>query len=56
MAEFFVRSGQLICVLEDWSPSFGGLFLYYYGKRQLPAALRAPLSQRSKRVEAKVSE
>jgi DNA-binding transcriptional LysR family regulator len=28
-------------VLKDWSPSFEGLFLYYPGHRQVPAALRA---------------
>ncbi len=27
-AEPFLRSGQLVRVLEDWSPSFEGLFLY----------------------------
>jgi DNA-binding transcriptional LysR family regulator len=27
--------------LEDWSPSFEGLFLYYPSHRQVPAALRA---------------
>jgi DNA-binding transcriptional LysR family regulator len=31
----------LIRVLEDWSPSFEGLVLYYPGHRQVPAALRA---------------
>jgi DNA-binding transcriptional LysR family regulator len=31
----------LVRVLEDWSPSFEGLFLYYPGHRQVPAALRA---------------
>jgi DNA-binding transcriptional LysR family regulator len=41
MAELFLRSGQLIRVLEDYSPSFEGLFLYYPGHRQVPAALRA---------------
>jgi DNA-binding transcriptional LysR family regulator len=41
LAEPFLRSGQLIRVLEDWSPSFGGLFLYYPSHRQVPAALRA---------------
>ena len=40
-AEPFLRSGQLIRVLEDWSPSFEGLFLYYPSHRQVPAALRA---------------
>lgn len=41
LAEPFLRSGQLVRVLEDWSPSFGGLFLYYPSRRQVPAALRA---------------
>jgi DNA-binding transcriptional LysR family regulator len=40
-AEPFLRSGQLVRVLEDWSPSFGGFFLYYPSHRQVPAALRA---------------
>jgi len=31
----------LVRVLEDWSPSFEGMFLYYSGHRQVPAALRA---------------
>jgi DNA-binding transcriptional LysR family regulator len=37
----FLQSGQLVRVLEDWSPSFEGLFLYYPGHRQVPATLRA---------------
>ena len=41
LARPFLRSGQLVRVLEDWSPSFKGLFLYYPGHRQVPAALRA---------------
>ena len=41
LAEPFLRSGQLVRVLEDWSPSFEGFFLYYPGHRQVPAALRA---------------
>src|ERR1700722_15244874 len=41
LADLFLRSGQLIRVLDDWSPSFEGLFLFYPGQRQVPAALRA---------------
>jgi DNA-binding transcriptional LysR family regulator len=41
LAESFLRSGQLVRVLEDWSPSIEGLFLYYPGHRQVPATLRA---------------
>lgn len=41
VAEPFLRSGQLVRVLEDWSPSFDGLFLYHSSHRQVPAALRA---------------
>jgi DNA-binding transcriptional LysR family regulator len=41
LAEPFLRSGQLVRVLKDWSPSFEGLFLYYSSHRQVPAALRA---------------
>jgi DNA-binding transcriptional LysR family regulator len=41
LANPFLRTGQLVRVLEDWSPCFEGFFLYYPGHRQLPAALRA---------------
>ena len=41
LAEPFLRSGQLVRILEDWSPSFEGLFLYYPGRRQVPGTLRA---------------
>ena len=41
VAEPFLRSGQLVRVLQDWSPSLEGLFLYYPGHRQVPATLRA---------------
>jgi DNA-binding transcriptional LysR family regulator len=41
LAEPFLRSGQLVRVLEDWTPSFEGLYLYYPGHRQVPATLRA---------------
>jgi DNA-binding transcriptional LysR family regulator len=41
LAEPFLRSGQLVRVLQDWSPSFEGMFLYYPESRQVPATLRA---------------
>lgn len=41
LAEPFLQSGQLKRVLEEWSPCFPGYFLYYPGRRQVPAALRA---------------
>ena len=41
VANPFLRSGRLLRVLEDWSPSFEGFYLYYPGHRQVPVALRA---------------
>jgi DNA-binding transcriptional LysR family regulator len=41
LADPFLRSGQLVRVLEEWSPSFEGFFIYYPGHRQVPVALRA---------------
>jgi DNA-binding transcriptional LysR family regulator len=41
LAQPFLRSGQLVQVLEDWSPSFEGFFVYYPGHRQVPTSLRA---------------
>jgi DNA-binding transcriptional LysR family regulator len=41
VADPFLRSGQLVRVLEDWTPAFEGFFLYYPGHRQVPIALRA---------------
>jgi DNA-binding transcriptional LysR family regulator len=40
-AEPFIRSGELVRVLEDWLPPYEGYYLYYPGHRQVPAALRA---------------
>ena len=40
-AEPFLRSGQLVRVLDSWTPALEGLFLYYPGHRQVPSALRA---------------
>ena len=41
LAEPFLQTGQLVRVLERSSPCLEGLFLYYPGHRQVPAALRA---------------
>ncbi|AUX34899.1 MULTISPECIES: LysR family transcriptional regulator [Sorangium] len=36
-----VEAGKLTRVLEPWSPSFPGFYLYYPSRRQTPPALRA---------------
>jgi DNA-binding transcriptional LysR family regulator len=36
-----IDSGRLLPVLEDWSPEFPGLCLYYPSRRNIPARLRA---------------
>ncbi|MCP3709705.1 LysR substrate-binding domain-containing protein [Paraburkholderia sp. CNPSo 3274] len=36
-----IRSGALVRLLDDWDVSFPGPFLYYPGRRHLPAPLRA---------------
>jgi DNA-binding transcriptional LysR family regulator len=41
LAEPFLRSGQLVRVLKDCSPSFEGYYVYYPGRRQVPTGLRA---------------
>ncbi len=40
-AEPLVRSGQLVTVLDDWTPPFSGCFLYYPGRRHISTPLRA---------------
>jgi DNA-binding transcriptional LysR family regulator len=41
LAEFYIKDGHLVRVLEEWSPSYDGFYLYYSGQRQVPTALRA---------------
>ncbi len=36
-----IERGELVRVLEDWSPVLPNFFLYYPGRRQVPAPLRA---------------
>lgn len=36
-----IAQRKLVRVLEDWCPYYGGFYLYYPGRRQVPAALRA---------------
>ncbi|MCO7564102.1 LysR family transcriptional regulator [Pseudomonas sp. S 311-6] len=39
--EPFLAQGRLVRLLEDWSPCFPGLQLYYPDRRRVPAKLRA---------------
>lgn len=45
ISEWFVQEdiaqGRLVSVLEEWCPSFGGLRLYYPGRRHVPPGLKA---------------
>ncbi|HEY0206696.1 MAG TPA: LysR family transcriptional regulator [Acetobacteraceae bacterium] len=41
LAAGHVARGELVRVLEDWCPVLPQFFLYYPGRRQVPAALRA---------------
>jgi DNA-binding transcriptional LysR family regulator len=41
LAAPFLRTGQLIRILGNWSAAVEGYFLFYHGRRQVPAALRA---------------
>jgi DNA-binding transcriptional LysR family regulator len=41
LVQHHLAEGRLVRLLEDWCPYYPGFFLYYPGRRQLPAALRA---------------
>lgn len=37
----YVADGRLVRLLADWCPYYGGFYLYYPSRRQMPGALRA---------------
>lgn len=39
--EDYIADGRLVQVMEEWTPPFPGLCLYYPGRRHLPASLKA---------------
>jgi len=40
MAAPYLAHGQLVALLQDWSSTFPGVFLYYPSRRQMPVPLR----------------
>src|ERR1700761_3271645 len=39
--QHLISARKLVRVLEDWCPYYSGFYLYYPGRRQVPAALRS---------------
>ena len=40
----YIDKGTLVHILDDWSLTKSGVFLYYSGRRQVPAPLQAFVS------------
>ena len=36
-----LASGRLVALLDEWTPSYPGICLYYPSRRNMPAGLRA---------------
>jgi DNA-binding transcriptional LysR family regulator len=53
-----IAAGRLVRVLEDWTPPFAGLCLYYSGRRNASAALKAfiGLARELRRAGGEVEE
>lgn len=48
----YVAQGRLVSLLERWVPQYSGFFLYYSGRRQLPATLKALIRYLKKNAAA----
>jgi DNA-binding transcriptional LysR family regulator len=44
MAANYIANGQLVAMMQDWWPTFSGVYIYYPSRRQIPAPLGAFIS------------